>query len=222
MAFKTHPLCLRRFQRRCGSRLWTVRPRADRAPSDGGRRPPSWSACSVGKALLLSELVLHALGADVIGGGPRDRGCRIWPAQLAQKLGRFRQRLGQIERIEQESSAAVARMNCATPARLPMRVSGSHRIGSQTAFLSNQIGEELDRQLILRRLAATKQSPLLANHQARSTGNALRMRLRDADESYSMMPRRAERADEWVACRWRQACPTLSISACISAFASAV
>src|SRR5262249_23894495 len=46
--------------------------------------------------------VLHALRTGVVGGG-REPEIAEFGAQLAQKLGRFRQRLGRIERIEQRT-----------------------------------------------------------------------------------------------------------------------
>jgi hypothetical protein len=81
-------------------------------------------------------------------------------------LQSIRQRLGRIKRIEQKSSAAVAGRNCAMPcARLPLRVTG--------------LGSPSDRQLVLRRLAATllvMRSAL--DHQGWNIGSdAQRMRL---------------------------------------------
>src|SRR4029077_8883335 len=49
-----------------------------------------------------TEPVLHALRAGVVGGG-REPKIAEFGAQLAQKLGRFRQRLSRIERIEQKT-----------------------------------------------------------------------------------------------------------------------
>ena len=98
-----------------------------------------------------TEPLLHALGTGVVGGG-REPEIAELGAQLAQKLGRFRQRLGRIERIEQETLGGRRRHELRDALRtLAAAGDGSHRIGSQAAFLPNQTSEELDRQLVLRR-----------------------------------------------------------------------
>jgi hypothetical protein len=98
-----------------------------------------------------TEPVLHALRTGVVGGG-REPEIAEFGAQLAQKLGRFRQRLGRIERIEQKTLGGRRRHELRDALRtLAAAGHGAHRIGSQAAFLPNETGEELDRQLVLRR-----------------------------------------------------------------------
>jgi hypothetical protein len=98
-----------------------------------------------------TEPVQHALRTGVVGGG-REPEIAEFGAQLAQKLGRFRQRLGRIKRIEQKTLGGRRRHELRDALRtLAAAGHGSHRIRSQAAFLPNQTGEELDWQLVLRR-----------------------------------------------------------------------
>src|SRR5262249_13822281 len=98
-----------------------------------------------------TEPFLHALGTGVVGGG-REPEIAEFAAQLAQKLGRFRQGLVRLERIKQKTLSGRRRHELRAALRtLAAAGHRSHRIGSQAAFLPNQTGEELDRQLVLRR-----------------------------------------------------------------------
>ncbi len=108
------------------------------------------------------EPILHPARTCVVGRGGQTEIAEL-VTQFAQKLGRFRQRLHGIKRIEQAALARGARHELRDALRaLAAARHRPHRIGLKAAFLPDHAGKELDRQVVRPRRRLDHQAHRLA------------------------------------------------------------